>query len=85
MILQLNRMISNWERSGQGDGGYLSAEFDYENIDDLDDDELEFGSLRNRPQGALDLRKTLLTLNHIFYISGKCWILMTCSALLCND
>ena len=43
MNLQLKHVIANWERSGQGDGGYLSAEFDYENVDDLDDDELEFG------------------------------------------
>ena len=58
MNLALKRAISNWERSGQGDGGITGE-------DDLDDDDIDgedgddakrFGSLEGRSQRALDLR-----------------------------
>ena len=63
MNLALKRAIQNWERSGQGDGGYTEEE---EVMDDNTDDEEEenggedtfaFGSLTGRPQKALDLRR----------------------------
>ena len=64
MNLALKRAIQNWERSGQGDGGYTEEE---EGMDDnYIDDEVEenggedtfaFGSLTGRPQKALDLRR----------------------------
>ena len=56
MNLALKRAISNWERSGQGDGGITGE-------DDLDDDDIDgedgddakrFGSLEGRSQRALD-------------------------------
>jgi hypothetical protein len=63
MNLALNRIISDWERSGQGDGGFVSHddlagedEYDEGNEDEII--EHEFGSLRNRPQRALDQRKS---------------------------
>ena len=63
MNLALKRAISNWKRSGQGDGGYTGEDDDVDN-DDMDgeegDDEQEepnrFGSLAGRSQHALDLR-----------------------------
>jgi hypothetical protein len=62
MNLQLNRIISNWERSGQGDGGFmehgdLADEDEYEEGNEDSIVEPEFGALRNRPQRALDQRK----------------------------
>lgn len=75
--LQLKHAIENWERSDQGDGGYLIAEFDYENIDDLDDDELELGLLRNRPQGALNLHKN--------FFDGKSYLLYLWEMLDTHD
>ena len=46
MNTALKRIITNWERSGQGDGGFLD-----------EDDGIEFGNLRGRPQHALDSRR----------------------------
>ena len=44
MILEMNRCIANWQKSGQGEGG----------IDDADNAvDIEFGSLANRSQHAL--------------------------------
>ena len=55
LIHGLKRQIEKWERSGQGDGGYIDD-------DAFDDDEdatrpvPKFGELSNRSQGALDSR-----------------------------
>ena len=64
MNLALKRGITNWERSGQGDGGYIeeddnnTSNTDAEaNGDGNNNDEIEFGNLRGRPQRALDLRR----------------------------
>lgn len=74
MILALKRGIQNWERSGQGDGGFTEEdeiggeeeEEERENnsndgtddMDDLDDSHsVQFGSLKQRPRRALDLRR----------------------------
>jgi hypothetical protein len=48
MMVDLKRVIANWEKSGQGDGG---VDDDEEDIGDG-----RFGSLQNRDRGALDCR-----------------------------
>lgn len=59
MNLALKRQIQNWERSGQGDGGYTEEVDDKdEGDDDADKDNMNtFGSLNGRPQRALDSRQ----------------------------
>jgi len=66
MNLALKQAITNWERSSQGDGGYIDSNDDDDgtpNDDDVDDDDAnddvvkEFGALAGRSQGALDLRR----------------------------
>ena len=67
MNLALKRGISNWERSGQGDGGYTSGDNNSDNDDednnanDAEDNEensgVGFGQLSGRQQRALDLRQ----------------------------
>jgi hypothetical protein len=54
MNLALKRAITDWERSGQGDGGTFNEDDD--NSHD-NNDEIEFGSLRGRTQRALDVRR----------------------------
>jgi hypothetical protein len=53
MVVELSRVIGNWERSGQGDGGV-------ERDKDGDDDLVQLGSLRNRERGALDCRASFV-------------------------
>jgi len=58
LIHGLKQQIEKWERSGQGDGGYIDN-------DDFGDDEDErpahkFGELSNRSHGGLDSRATFL-------------------------
>ena len=58
MIVELNRVIGNWEKSGQGEGG----------VEGDDDDEVEirqfgssdYGTLKNRSRGALDQRHSFV-------------------------
>ena len=61
MNLALKRQIQNWERSGQGDGGYMEeVDNNVDGDDDTDDNDENtntFGSLKGRPQRALDLRQ----------------------------
>ena len=74
MILALKRGIQNWERSGQGDGGFTEEDeiggnneeednSDGDNDDDMEgnidanDNFVQFGSLKQRPRRALDLRR----------------------------
>jgi hypothetical protein len=72
MNLALKRGIQNWERSGQGDGGYTEDDDDEgskssksNDDDDYEDDnfvgavdeENNFGSLTGRGRQALDLRR----------------------------
>ena len=56
MVLQLNRMISNWERSGQGDGGYTGCE---------EDDEVGEGV---HSHGALDQRKNFVIGTNTYHL-----------------
>ena len=62
MNVLLQRLIRNWERSGQGDGG----------IDVINDgDELvdhEFGQLTNRSRGALHTRAAFLGTNQPYHL-----------------
>ena len=66
MNLALKRGITNWERSGQGDGGYIDNNEDdatnnngvaVDGSDDDDDETVQFGVLAGRSQGALDMRR----------------------------
>ena len=62
MILALKRGIQNWERSGQGDGGFTEEDEiggnDKDEDDDIDNGNIpQFGSLKQRPRRALDLRR----------------------------
>ena len=87
MILALKRGIQNWERSGQGDGGFTEEdeiggeeeEEERENnsndgtddMDDLDDSHsVQFGSLKQRPRRALDLRRNFFDgrATHFLYL-----------------
>jgi hypothetical protein len=56
MNLQLNCIISNWECSGQGDGGFINMGDDeeYNKGNKEDQTEFEFGAIRNCPQCALN-------------------------------
>lgn len=52
MMVDLKRVIANWEKSGQGDGGV-----------DVDEDDIgdgRFGSLQNRTRCALDCRHSFV-------------------------
>ncbi len=51
MVLALNRIIKNWKRSGQGDGGFQ---------DDTDDDNTYYGTLAGCTQEALDNRANFI-------------------------
>ena len=51
MVLALNRIIKNWKRSGQGDGGFQ---------DDTDDDDTYYGALAGCTQEALDNRANFI-------------------------
>ena len=48
MILEMNRCIANWQKSGQGEGGI----YDADNASDI-----EFGSLANHSQQELASRQ----------------------------
>lgn len=58
----LTRIIVKWEKSGQGDGGTLdSDDEDKENSPEIiDEDNVRFGALSDRPQFALDTRSAFL-------------------------
>ena len=59
MNLALKQKITNWERSGQGDGGYIdndSNSYHTDNDDEDGNEEFQFGQLEGRSQHALDLR-----------------------------
>lgn len=70
MIVELTRIIGNWEKSGQGDGGILGEEPEEEDEDNEGAvlHRHEFGALDGRPQGALDQR-------HLFFKQGQSYLL----------
>jgi hypothetical protein len=65
--LALKRAITDWERSGQGDGGTINEDDEDDNNsrdtdaeangDGNNNDEIEFGNLRGRSQRSLDVRR----------------------------
>jgi hypothetical protein len=66
MNLALKRAITNWERSGQGDGGVVELDDDDNEGDessggDVGDRTKNFGSLNGRGQQALDLRRNFFS------------------------
>jgi hypothetical protein len=66
MNLALKRAITNWERSGQGDGGVVELDDDDDEGDessggDVGDRTKNFGSLNGRGQQALDLRRNFFS------------------------
>jgi hypothetical protein len=79
----LNRQIEKWERSGQGDGGYI------DDADAFGDDEDEtrpapkFGELSNRSQGALDSRAAFFRdkESYLLYL----WEVLECNGLLVSS
>ncbi len=88
MNTALKRAITDWERSGQGDGGYNydnshsdddnnDEDNDNANDDNNNDENLQFGDLRGRTQRALDLRCNFLSINHpISFIFGTFYMSM---------
>ena len=57
MMVELSRVIGNWERSGQGDGG---AEKEDDSEEEAGPEQVQFGALRNRERGALDRRASFV-------------------------
>ena len=66
LLHELKRGIANWERSGQGDSGYLEEEDEEEDVEGVENEGVEknipdFGTLNNRIQRALDSREAFFT------------------------
>ena len=61
LLHELKRGIANWERSGQGDGGYLEEEDEEEDVEGVEKNIPVFGTLTNRTQRALDSREAFFT------------------------
>ena len=79
MKLQLNCVISNWECSGQEDGGFIASDDDLpeeqegeSNDDDREEDNVvhKIGSTKNHPQRALDQQKCFVNGKsvHLLYL-----------------
>jgi hypothetical protein len=58
-MVQLTRVITNWEKSGQGDGGHSNEDEDEEEKND----DVMFSSLQNRSASALDQRAQFVEYN----------------------
>jgi hypothetical protein len=63
-MVQLTRVITNWEKSGQGDGGHSNEDEDEEEKSE----DVVFGSLRNRSAGALDQREQFVEYNQSYLL-----------------
>ncbi len=61
LLHELKRGIANWERSGQGDGGYLEEDVEEEDVEGVEKNIPAFGTLTNRTQRALDSREAFFT------------------------
>jgi hypothetical protein len=61
LMVSLIRVIQNWGKSGQGDGGKDSE-------DEESDDEIVFGSLQNRSSGALDQRYSFVEYSQMYLL-----------------
>ena len=80
----LKQQIEKWERSGQGDGGYI----DNDAFGDDDEDETrrpahKFGKLSNRSQGGLDSRAAFFRdkESYLLYL----WEVLECNGLLVSS
>ena len=86
--LALKRVIQNWERSGQGEGGFINEE-DVRDVDEEDDSGEEndddrsyggksasFGSLTERPPQSLELRRN--------FVDGRSTYLLYLWDMLCE-
>jgi hypothetical protein len=71
MILEMNRCIANWQKSGQGDGGIS----DLDNVSDR-----EFGSLSNHLQHALATSHTYFKDRQLYLL--YLWCMLDKHALL---
>ena len=60
MNVHLKRIIRNWERSGQGDGGI--------DVDNEGDEVSKHGGLNNRSRGALGTRSGFLGTNQPYLL-----------------
>jgi hypothetical protein len=66
MNLQLKRVIQNWEKSGQGSGGFIEEDDVFEDYEEDEDEDINnddaekqgfaFGSLADQPPQSLELR-----------------------------
>jgi hypothetical protein len=65
MILEMNRCIANWQKSGQGEGGINDAD----NVSDR-----EFGSLSNRSSHALATRETYFKDRQLYLLYLWCML-----------
>jgi hypothetical protein len=61
LLHELKRGIANWERSGQGDGGYLEEEDEEEDFEGVEKNIPVFGTLANCTQRALDSCEAFFT------------------------
>jgi len=61
LMHELKRGIANWERSGQGDGGYLEEEDEEEDAEGVEKNIPVFGTLANHTQRALGSRGAFFT------------------------
>ena len=82
MMVELGRIIRDWEKSGQGDGG---LEDDANGDDDGDQD--RNGALRNRSSGALGCRSNFIQFNqsyllYLWHMLDKYDLLKTSLSLL---
>jgi len=68
LVHELKRGIANWERSRQGDGGYLEEEDKEEDVDGVEKNIPVFGTLANCTQRALDSREAFFTRNESYLL-----------------
>ena len=74
LLHELKRGIAHWERSGQGDGGYLEDEDKEEDVEGVEKNIPVFGTLANRTQRALDSREDFLRGSSLLcFICGRYW------------
>jgi hypothetical protein len=62
LMVSLIRVIQNWKKSGQGNGGKDSED------EECDDEIVVFGSLQNRSSGALDQRYSFVEYSQMYLL-----------------
>ena len=75
MNLALKRVIQNWERSGQGFGGYVDEPGEEDDVDEPggedggeDNEAFAFGCLTGRTQSALDMRRNFFDGKNVYLL-----------------